>query len=117
MIRYVDSCGWTWAVCELADRQTPDAAGAASATPAERIAPAFPLTDRPVALAATLGDADPDDADDELAAPGDLYFFSRLGTRKLRGYPARWAELPRAGLEALCQRARDVGASGVGVMA
>ena len=115
MIRYVDSCGWTWAVCELADRPTPDAADAAPDTPAERAAPAVSLTDRSVALAATPGDADPDDAAD--AAPGDLYFFSRLGTRKLRGYPARWAELPRAGLEALCQRARDVGASGVGVMA
>ena len=116
MIRYVDSCGWTWAVCELADRPTPDAADAAPDTPAERPAPAFPLADRPVALAAVHGDAAPDAAD-ERAAPGDLYFFSRLGTRKLRGYPARWAELPRAGLEALCQKAREVGASGVGVMA
>jgi len=116
VIRYVDSCGWTWAVCELADRPTPDAASAAADTPAGRGAPASPLTDRPVALAATLGDADPYDAD-EPTAPGELYFFSRLGTRKLRGYPARWAELPRAGLEALCQKARDVGAAGIGAMA
>ena len=114
MIRYVDSCGWTWAVCELADRPTPDAADVAPDTPVERTAPTFPLTDRPVALAAMRGDAEPDE-DDE--APGELYFFSRLGTRKLRGYPTRWAELPRAGREALCQRARDVGASGMGLLA
>jgi hypothetical protein len=114
VIRYVDSCGWTWAVCELADRPPAEAPEGAAAIPSDRPALAGPVADRPLALAATRGDAPPADDAEE---PGELYFFSRLGTRKLRGYPAAWAALPRAGLEALCERAREVGATGAGALA
>jgi hypothetical protein len=129
VIRYVDSSGWTWAVCELADR--PSADGLADAAPVER--PAL-LAERRLTLSPPRADAAPDwpddvagdtaddtaddpDADDAMDAPGELYFFSRLGTRKLRGYPARWAALPRAELEALCARARDVGMDGAEAVA
>ena len=108
MIRYVDSSGWTWAVCELADRPHPGGSAAEAAPPVERQLTRWP----------TRADAPRDGLEEEAdAPPGELYFFSRLGTRKLRGYPARWAELPRAGLEALCAQARDVGMDGAGAFA
>lgn len=41
--------------------------------------------------------------------PGSLYFFSRLGSRRLDSdYPATWARLPRPALEQLCELARFV---------
>lgn len=97
MIRYVDSSGWTWEVCELAP-------GTSAAPPADgaRAVEAVPLADRPPRTA--------HDAVDHENEIGALYFFSRLGTRKLREYPPAWSELARADLEALCEVAREVGA-------
>jgi hypothetical protein len=116
VIRYVDSCGWTWAVCELADRPGRDSATATADAPAERRTSSTPLPDRPLAVARMRADGPPADvAADE--PPGELYFFSRFGTRKLRGYPAAWAALPRAGLEALCARAQTIGDAGAAIMA
>ena len=97
MIRYVDSAGWTWEVCELADRPAP-AASLAVAAPRGRPADA-------VAFHPGLADAPPD----PLEIPGELYFFSRVGARKLRDYPPTWTQLSRTGLEALCDRAQDLG--------
>lgn len=104
MIRYVDSSGWTWDVCELDDRPLPPTRsllsappGRADAGPLPPQAPATPrheLADRP---AASDGD-------------GTLYFISRRGTRKLSGYPRVWSSLPREQLEALCDRAVTIGA-------
>jgi hypothetical protein len=119
VIRYVDSCGWTWAVCELADRPGPDSADADADAPPGRRARAAPPPDRPLALAPHRAAGGPADlpAGDAGEPPGELYFFSRLGTRKLRGYPAAWAVLPRAGLEALCERAQVIGDAGAAVLA
>ena len=84
--------------------------------PAERRTVSTPLPDRPLAVARMRADGPPADvAADE--PPGELYFFSRFGTRKLRGYPAAWAALPRAGLEALCARAQTIGDAGAAIMA
>ena len=85
MIRYVDSGGWTWEVCESAARDL--------SVPADVV---------PSAGRAPLADAVV--ADDM----GELYFFSRLGTRKLRSYPESWFSLPRTELEALCDTAQAV---------
>ena len=107
MIRYVDSAGWTWEVCELADRPAP-AAPSADAGPIARPADARTvhpgLADRP----APLADA-PFDRLLPIDASGELYFFSRVGARKLRDYPPTWTQLSRTGLEALCDRAQDLG--------
>jgi hypothetical protein len=103
VIRYVDSSGWTWAVCELADRLGANA-------PADDAADAAPAASTSRPFAPRLADdapAHPDDPDGD--APGALYFLSRVGTRKLRGYPSSWSQLPRAGLEALCAAAEEVG--------
>ncbi len=107
MIRYVDSAGWTWEVCELADRPAAPASPTADAGPIAR-----PADARPVHRGAA--DRPPSSADDPLAGlgapelPGELYFFSRVGARKLRDYPPTWTQLSRTGLEALCDRAQDL---------
>lgn len=98
MIRYVDSAGWTWEVCELADRPAP-AAPAAAVVPTDRA--------DPIALHPGLADA-PLDSLESLDVSGELYFFSRVGARKLREYPPTWTRLSRDGLEALCARAQDL---------
>lgn len=96
MIRYVDSAGWTWEVCELADRPAPAAPTVVAG-----------LADRPAAaIAFRPGPADL--PPDPLDVPGELYFFSRVGARKLRDYPPTWTQLSRTGLEALCDRAQDL---------
>lgn len=114
MIRYVDSAGWTWEVCELADRP---ALGASPAdVPADRHADGFAdsLAVRPgrADRRVPLADARPADAALDrlgpLDVPGELYFFSRVGARKLRDYPPTWTQLSRTGLEALCDRAQDL---------
>jgi hypothetical protein len=94
VIRYVDSAGWTWEVCELADRPAPDAPAAAA--PTARTGPS--------SLPPGLADAPLDSLD----VSGELYFFSRVGARKLREYPPTWTQLSRDGLEALCDRAQDL---------
>ena len=107
MIRYVDSAGWTWEVCELADRPAAPDSHSADAGPIARPADALPVH-RGVA------DRPPSSDDDPLARlgapelPGELYFFSRVGARKLRDYPPTWTQLSRTGLEALCDRAQDL---------
>ena len=109
MIRYVDSSGWTWAVCELADRLGTIAtavAGSSATVPATTGPLAVRSSDGRLHVASQLADA-PASADAD--APGELYFLSRLGTRKLREYPASWSQLSRDGLEALCAEAEDVG--------
>ena len=108
MIRYVDSAGWTWEVCELADRpaapDSPTADAGPITTPADAL-PVHPgLADRPVPHVA----ADPLARLDASEGPGELYFFSRVGARKLRDYPPTWTQLSRTGLEALCDRAQDL---------
>lgn len=100
MVRYVDSSGWTWEVCELgAKPPQPSPTSRRDAT--TQLAPRHELADRtPLsvpAAAPTSGD-------------GTLYFMSRLGTRKLRGYPRVWSSLTRQQLEALCDRAVAIGA-------
>ena len=112
VIRYVDSSGWTWAVCELADRlganEPADAAVAASdatSQPAARHDGRLHAGPHPADAAPSDAEGAPDDP------AGQLYFFSRVGTRKLRGYPSSWSQLPRAGLEALCAAAAEVGGS------
>ena len=105
MIRSVDSAGWTWEVCELADRHVPPAFPRADFLSATRSAGAIPVHP---GLADRLA---PTDAGDPLAgseASGELYFVSRVGARKLRGYPPTWTQLSRTGLEALCARAQDL---------
>ena len=90
MVKYVDSSGWTWEVCELAT-------GPADAPP------------RPTAVrretSRGLADSPPDRTDSGPAGDGTLYFLSRRGTRKLRRYPRVWSSLPREELEELCERA------------
>ena len=109
MIRYVDSAGWTWEVCELADRPAPTAPNADAgpvAGPADARAVHPGLADRPAPLAdAPLERLEP------VELPGELYFFSRVGARKLRDYPPTWTQLSRTGLEALCDRAQDLDAA------
>ena len=114
MIRYVDSSGWTWEVCELADRLgTVEPAEAAPAAAAASTMPTAAPHRADGRLAPATGLADASSADDvgsaDDASAGQLYFFSRVGTRKLRGYPPSWSQLPRAELEALCDAAVDVG--------
>ena len=106
MIRYVDSAGWTWEVCELADRRAADTAPAGAVTPPPGLRAAPPRVGDAIAVHPGLADAPP--ADDAPVEPGELYFLSRVGTRKLRDYPATWTSLSRTGLEALCDRARDL---------
>ena len=102
MIRYVDSAGWTWEVCELADRNATSAPPAGPARPADRLARA-PLAP-PIVADRAAPEPDP------LDAMGELYFFSRVGARKLRGdYPPTWTQLSRTDLEALCDRAQELG--------
>ena len=104
MIRYVDSAGWTWEVCELADRHA-----AIVPSPTAAFSGALPvhpgLADRA---------EPPDDPLAGIAMPGELYFFSRVGARKLRDYPPTWTTLSRTGLEALCDRAEDLDAAAAG---
>lgn len=105
MIRYVDSAGWTWEVCELADRRAPAAPAAADRAGYAEAIPLHPgIADRsgPLAVAA------PPEPPEALDVPGQLYFFSRVGARKLRDYPPTWTQLSRTGLEALCDRAQDL---------
>lgn len=78
MIRYIDSAGWAWEVCEV-------------------VAPAAP----PV-----RADAPP--PADEDGALGSLYFFSRLGTRRLSAYPDSWSHLTKPDLERLCHEAQEI---------
>lgn len=108
MIRYVDSAGWTWEVCELADRPAAPASPTADAGPIARPTDAIPVhqgvADRPLSRVA----ADPLAHLDGAEVPGELYFFSRVGARKLRDYPPTWTQLSRTGLEALCDRAQDL---------
>lgn len=106
MIRYVDSAGWTWEVCELADRRATDTAPGSGATPPSGLRGTPPRAGDAIAVHPGLADAPP--ADESLGEPGELYFLSRVGTRKLRDYPATWTSLSRTGLEALCDRARDL---------
>lgn len=80
VIRYIDSAGWAWRVCEVADR-------AAAHDEAEEFAPLE--VQRAI-------------------ANGRLYFFSRLGTRRLQQYPPAWDHLSRPDLEALCHQAEDL---------
>ena len=107
MIRYVDSAGWTWQVCELADRPAAPASPSADAGPNARPADARAahpgLADRPAPPA-----PDPLAHLDVPELAGELYFFSRVGARKLRDYPPTWTQLSRTGLEALCDRAQDL---------
>jgi hypothetical protein len=105
VIRYVDSAGWTWEVCELADLDTPTRTHpGADARP-----PAPPAARRDGALAIHPAPADSTlAAPDDLPAAGELYFLSRVGTRKLHDYPSAWFALSRDGLEELCDRATDV---------
>ena len=111
MIRYVDSAGWTWEVCELADRRAATGPHPVGARPAAR---------RPtdaIAVHPGVADRPRGDAGDALAGfggAGELYFFSRVGARKLRDYPTTWTQLSRRGLEALCARAQDLDAATVG---
>lgn len=98
MVRYVDSSGWTWEVCEL---------GAMPPQP--------PPTVRREATLSTprheMADRSPPPAPAPATVNGDgtLYFMSRRGTRKLRGYPRVWSSLTRQQLEALCDRAVAIG--------
>ncbi len=78
MIRYIDSAGWAWEVCEVV----------APATPPRR--------------------ADAPPPADEDSALGSLYFFSRLGTRRLRAYPDSWSHLTTPDLERLCHDAQEI---------
>jgi hypothetical protein len=75
VIRYTDSAGWSWRVCEVADR-----------------APAADREDEPLVPEVEPGH-------------GRLYFFSRLGTRRLLHYPESWPSLPHRDLEELCHQA------------
>lgn len=114
MIRYVDSSGWTWDVCEVARDLVADATSATATDPppAARDA-ARPFADhhrrrgadgpadRP-ARSSPPGAPARRTTDDPFAADSALYFLSRIGTRKLRHYPPSWHELPHAELEALC---------------
>ena len=115
MIRYVDSAGWTWEVCELADRRAASTPSAAATWPAVSRGAAPRLGDA-VAAHPGLADRAPvaDDPLAPLAESGELYFFSRVGARKLRDYPATWTQLSRTGLEALCDRAQDLDAAVAG---
>ena len=117
MIRYVDSSGWTWDVCEVArDLDAADGAGeapdaghatlAASPRPGERERRAA-LTDGPADLR-PIPRADRAPADMDPFGDCALYFLSRLGTRKLRHYPPGWDALPQPELEALCSSAEVV---------
>lgn len=92
MVKYVDSSGWTWEVCELAD-------GLADAPP--RTA----TVRREGARAPAPADAPTLTAEGGPPGDGTLYFLSRRGTRKLRRYPRVWSSLPREQLEELCERA------------
>ena len=104
MVRYVDSAGWTWQVCEYADRapddrQPPLDARLGSITASRE--PAAATVEQPMRADGPPG-SDPE-------RDRTLYFFSRRGTRKLRGSPSTWSELPRQQLEALCERAMEIG--------
>lgn len=90
MVKYVDSSGWTWEVCELADRL---------ADPPSSLATLRRGAARPAA------DAPPGPVEAAAVGDGTLYFLSRRGTRKLRRYPRVWSSLPREALEELCERA------------
>ncbi len=76
VIRYIDSAGWAWEVCEV-------------------VAPVAPVR----------ADAPPLDDDGGL---GSLYFFSRLGTRRLSAYPDSWSHLTKPDLERLCHEAQEI---------
>lgn len=96
MVRYVDSSGWTWEVCELDDK--PPHAPPAARRETGAFASRHELADRASKTASTSADGG-----------GTLYFISRRGTRKLNGYPRVWSSLPRQQLEALCDRAVAIG--------
>ena len=122
MIRYVDSSGWTWDVCEVA-RDLDDGDGAiaapdsgmttlAASPRARERDPRATLTDgpaelRPIPHADSARGSSGEDSD-PFGDDAALYFLSRLGTRKLRHYPPSWHELPRTELEALCWSAEIV---------
>jgi len=96
VVRYVDSSGWTWEVCELDDKPP-------HAPPnARRDKGAFASRHELADVAPKGGVASPD-------GDGTLYFISRRGTRKLNGYPRVWSSLTRQQLEALCDRAVAIG--------
>lgn len=95
MVRYVDSSGWTWEVCELDDQ--PPHPPPAPRRETTAFVPRHELADRPPIAP---GPADGD---------GTLYFISRRGTRKLSGYPRVWSSLSRQQLEVLCDRAVAIG--------
>jgi len=116
VIRYVDSAGWTWEVCELADRPAAPAPRTADAGPNAGPAGAIPLHPGIADRAPSPAADDPLARLDAPPGPGELYFFSRVGARKLRDYPPTWTQLSRTGLEALCDRAQDLaGVHGAGV--
>ena len=104
MVRYVDSAGWTWQVCEYADRAPDDRQPPLDS----RLGDLAGSRELPAPSARRTTPADrPPGTDPE--RDRTLYFFSRRGTRKLRGSPATWSELPRQQLEALCERAMEIG--------
>ena len=117
VIRYIDSAGWHWQVCEVADRRGGDApaddAHPDEASPRPAAATSAPLADM---TSADMSPADmpPADMPQTEGPPGQLYFFSRLGTRRTRRYPAAWPSLPPADLEALCYGAPVLGAARLG---
>ena len=104
MVRYVDSAGWTWQVCEYADRAPDDRQPSLDS----RLGDVSAGRDVPVPSVrhATPADSPPGS---DVERDRTLYFFSRRGTRKLLGSPATWSELPRQQLEALCERAVEIG--------
>lgn len=122
VLRYVDSSGWTWEVCEVArdldagsgseDAPAPDAPSLPAATPPREREMRAALPDGPADLRpiprADRADGRGGEETDPFADDGALYFLSRLGTRKLRRYPSSWHELARTELEALCSRAELV---------
>ena len=115
VIRYIDSAGWHWQVCEVADRRRQARSEAPAEDPAEDQRSARPAVSAPLAdaLPADTRPADARPADDD-DPPGQLYFFSRLGTRRTRRYPAAWPSLPIADLEALCLGAQVLGVARLG---
>lgn len=104
MIRYVDSAGWTWEVCELEPQNAAATIAGGTARSGQNVVPDV-FSDVEVARRGGV----PALADVDVAGRrGELYFFSRLGSRKLRRYPTAWCQLARAELEALCARAEEI---------
>ena len=111
VIWYIDSAGWHWQVCEVADRRG-EGAPPGEAHPDE-------ASPRPAATSAPLADATSADmlpADMPQAEAGEEVELARwrLGTRRTRRYPAAWPTLPPADLEALCYGAPVLGAARLG---